>query len=116
MKSTKEEATLVPGNILEILLNVNCYTREAITATAYNFSPEYIVTLKSKDKQNWVVHITTSKDKPEADLISVGKKFLHELIDFQVRDDIERRTGKIREIIVEHAFASFKGKETNETK
>ena len=113
MKSTKEDK-LIPGNILELSVNAKCYTREAITSTAYHFSPEYIITLKSKNENNWIVHITTSEDKPEGDLLSAGKRFLHELIDFQVRDDIERRTKKIREIIVEHAFTAIRRKETNE--
>jgi His-Xaa-Ser system protein HxsD len=108
VKSSKESYKLISDNVLELEINTSCYTREAITSAAYNLPPEYTISLSSKDGYKWLVQITLSEDEPRGDLLSTGKRFLRDLIDFQVRDDLERRTGKVREIIVEHAFAPIK--------
>jgi His-Xaa-Ser system protein HxsD len=105
---------LISDNVLEIKINTSCYTREAITSTAYTLPPEYTVFLSTKDSKNWIVHISLSKDDPINDLLSTGKRFLRALIDFQLRDDLELRTGKIREIIVEQAFAPIRKREIDE--
>lgn len=109
MESLKENYKFTSDNVLQFCLDTSCYTREAITATAYTLPSEYTVSINLSTNQEWIVHITSFKqNEPESDLLLAYKKFLQSLIDFQVRDDLERQTTKIREIIVEHAFAPIR--------
>lgn len=109
MERSEESYNLISSNVLQFCLNTSCYTREAIAATSYALPSEYTVSINISANQEWIIRITSSKqNEPESDLLLVYKKFLQSLIDFQVRDDLERRTTKIREIIVEHAFAPIR--------
>ena len=108
METKIENYKFLSDNIVQLEIDASCYTREAVTSTTYTLAPNYMVSINTNSKGNWIVLIDSSQDNPQADLLFMVKKFRRDLVDFQVRDDIERRTGKFRELIVEHAFAPIR--------
>ena len=88
---------------MRIKVNNSVYSREAITSTLYCFSGDYFVLQSIDDadsKQTIIEIIAKEGDEPQ----ELEKVFLNALNDFQVRCDIEKRFGYIRDQIVEEAF------------
>ncbi len=88
---------------MRIKVNNSVYSREAITSTLYCFSGDYFVSQSIDDadpKQTIIEIIAKEVDEPQ----ELEKVFLNALNDFQVRCDIEKRFGYIRDQIVEEAF------------
>lgn len=89
---------------MKFIVDKNLYSREALTATIYRYLGEYDVFVdSSSDIDN---NYTISIEKNNQDELAVGVKesFIKDLIDQQVRLDIEARFGHIRDLIVEEAF------------
>ena len=87
-----------------IIVDKSLYSREAITATAYRFSGDYNVSIEnSGDSSDKYAIALNPKDENKVDA-DIQDEFNRELIDQQVRLDIEERFGHIRDLIVEEAF------------
>ena len=87
-----------------IIVDKSLYSREAITATAYRFSGDYNVSIEnSGDLSDKYAIALNPKDENKVDA-DIQDVFNRELIDQQVRLDIEERFGHIRDLIVEEAF------------
>lgn len=87
---------------ISITLNPELYAKEAIVATLYKYSGKYIVA-QELSESNIVVSISAREQGqsiPE-DLI---QHFHTDLIDQQVRYNVSREFGHIRNLIVEEAF------------
>lgn len=87
---------------ISLRLSLNLYAKEAVIATIYKYSGEYVIfqdlsgddlllTIKLKDK---------SKVIPE-DLLD---RFQIDLVDQQIRYNVSKEFGHIRDLIVEEAF------------
>lgn len=101
MSSIKFPITRIDGYLFEVSFNSSIYDKEAINATAYRYSDTFYVHQILKD-DNIVVTFET-KDKSEIPE-SVIKQFCTDVIDQQLRVDINNRVGHIRDLIVEEAF------------
>ena len=90
---------------MDIIVDKNFYSREAITATAYHYSGDYYVSVETcadcDDKYTVSIEM---KNKDIISEIELKHSFIQELTDQQVRLDIEARFGHIRDLIVEEAF------------
>lgn len=86
-----------------IKVDTSIYNIEAIHATAYQFTGNYHV-LITPDVDGLVTIIFEAKDNNIV-LIDELKEFATSLIDYQVRYNLDKTNGKIREIIVKHAFS-----------
>ena len=89
---------------MDIIIDKNLYSLEAITATAYHFSGDYYISvdcLNEKDDK-YLLSIRSKSEASEDG--SIKEIFINELVDQQVRLDIESRFGHIRDLIVEEAF------------
>ena len=87
-----------------IKVDKSVYSREAITATVYRFSGEYNVSVENSDDSSDKCAITLNPKDENKVCADVQEVFIRELIDQQVRLDIEERFGHIRDLIVEEAF------------
>ncbi|MDO9567243.1 MAG: His-Xaa-Ser system protein HxsD [Candidatus Desulfaltia sp.] len=88
---------------VNITVNTNIYSLEAIHATTYQFTGSYHVLITSKT-DNLVTVIFEAKDKAK-DVSEDLKDFANSLIDHQVRLQLEQTNGKVRDLIVAHAFS-----------
>lgn len=79
------------------------YEKEVLFSAAYNFTADYVVQLEEQDR-NFKVIFSSKKiadiSIPQEDLF----EFVNQVLDEQLRLQLERKTAKLREIIVEHAF------------
>jgi len=94
--STKE-------NVINLRVSQKIYSDDAILAAAYVISCDYRVFLAPENDEEIVI-VLEKKDNSPIDKC-IAKDFVTSLIDHQLRIQLEKRYGKIREIIVENAFA-----------
>ena len=88
---------------VNITVNTSIYSLEAIHATTYQFTGCYHV-LITPNADFSVTVIFEAKDKAK-DVSEDLKEFANSLIDHQVRLQLDRTNGKIRDLIVAHAFS-----------
>ena len=86
-----------------ITLNTGIYSLEAIHAATYQFTGSYHV-LISSNADSSVTVIFEAKDKVR-DVSEGLKDFANSLIDHQVRMQLDKTNGNIRDLIVAHAFS-----------
>ena len=84
------------------------YEREAVFAAAIKFSENFGISINPKDESNLTIIFISKNKIAKRELENWAKEFLNELLDQQVRLDLEKRFSKIREMIVKHAFAPIK--------
>ncbi len=86
-----------------ITINTSIYSIEAIHSAAHQFTGNYHV-LVTMNSDNTVTVIFESKRKT-ANVIEDLKEFTNSLMDHQVRLNLDKNYGKIRDLIVAHAFS-----------
>ena len=91
------------NNKFQVCIDLNLYTKEAITATLYKFSHLFYIHQSMDSNQNSVVVVFESKDDNIVD-DKIVKQFCNELIDQQLRYNTNVQFGHIRDLIVEEAF------------
>jgi His-Xaa-Ser system protein HxsD len=74
------------------------YEADVIRAVLYKYLKENIYV--EENEFCWIFNLSEPSDK--ADVLK--QKILDDILDEQLRYDLERRAGKVRELIVEHAF------------
>lgn len=92
------------NNKFQVIVDLTLYSKDVITAAIYKFSHLfYIHQQTDKSNPNLVIVIFESKDD-NAITVNVPKQFCNELIDQQLRHDVNAQFGHIRDMIVEEAF------------
>ena len=86
-----------------ITVNTSIYCLEAIQAATYQFTGSYHI-LITPNVDNSVTVIFEAKDKA-SDVSEDLKDFANALIDHQVRHQLDKINGRIRDLIVAHAFS-----------
>ena len=86
-----------------ITIDTSIYNKEAIHAATYQFTCNYHI-LITPNAFNSVTVIFEAKDKAR-DVSADLKDFADSLIDHQVRLQLDKANGKIRDLIVAHAFS-----------
>jgi His-Xaa-Ser system protein HxsD len=93
-----------PGRVT-IRLSKEIYEKEAVLAAAYALSG-FCRDRIEPGPEGWVtVTLELLEDRQGQDLRQVESRFLNELVDQQLRLELERRYGELRRLIVQHAFA-----------
>lgn len=92
-------------NGFEVTLSKAIYEKEAVFAAAYALSG--LCRNRVEPAQAGFVKVTLEflDPCPDADRVKIENKFMNELIDQQLRLDLEKRYGAIRRLIVQQAFA-----------
>jgi His-Xaa-Ser system protein HxsD len=91
-------------NEIEIILSKRLYQKEAVIAATYMFTGEFRT--KIEPEQTDKVKVTLKpivKEKP-VDPEQTLTRFMNEIIDQQLRLDLDKSYGKLRELIVRQAF------------
>jgi His-Xaa-Ser system protein HxsD len=97
------EADIV-GSVLVITLKTTFYEKVAIFQSAYKFTDRCRVEIEPRDENSVVVTLSPIQGKCD-DLEQLVTDFRNEVIDQQLRLDLEKRYGHLRDIIYEHAFS-----------
>jgi His-Xaa-Ser system protein HxsD len=93
-----------PGGF-EVTLSKSLYEKEAVFAALYALSGLCRNSVEPAQAGYVKVTLEFLDSCPDADRVKVENQFMNELIDQQLRLDLERRYGPIRRLIVQQAFA-----------
>lgn len=88
---------------LLLKLSKEFYLREAVFASAYKFTDKCTILIEPVGEEHIGVFFE-SRTNDSSDLDLIAKDFTNEVLDQQVRLDLEARNGRLRELIVRHAF------------
>lgn len=103
MKAISDFITDTGAGRANITVSTSIYALEAVHAATYNFIDRYHV-LTTPEAEGSVIVVFEAKEKGgniEEDL----KEFANTLLDHQVRLQLDRTNGKVRDLIVAHAFS-----------
>jgi His-Xaa-Ser system protein HxsD len=91
-------------NKFQVLVDLNLYAKEVITATLYKFTHLYFIH-QATDSSNYnLVQIVFEAKEDKQVSVDIPKQFCNELIDQQLRYYTNNQFGHIRDLIVEEAF------------
>ena len=99
--------TLEGGKLL-LKLSKKIYEKEAIFAAAYKFTNYCTILIEPIEDTYVGVYFEPKENQTPDELKRIAFDFCNEVLDQQVRLDLEKRYGNIREIIVKHAFSPLK--------
>ncbi len=85
-------------------IDLRLYAKEAINAAAYKYSALYYIHQNIDSKNPNIVNVVFESKQAETITEANIKEFCTELIDQQVRYDVQKEFGHIRNLIVEEAF------------
>ena len=86
----------------QVSVDLALYSKDVITAAIYKFSHLFYIHQQT-DNSNLVLVIFESKDG-NIITVDIPKRFCNELIDQQLRHNVNEQFGHIRDMIVEEAF------------
>jgi His-Xaa-Ser system protein HxsD len=81
------------------------YEKEAILNAAYKMTDKYSVKINPIDDNAVAVTLEPKNQISVDEMKSSVFNFCNEILDQQIRLNLEKRYGKIRELIIEHAFS-----------
>ncbi|MBW2063336.1 MAG: His-Xaa-Ser system protein HxsD [Deltaproteobacteria bacterium] len=100
-----EIITVPETNELLVKIDKSLYDHEAVLAAAYKFTDAFYIRLDSTDSQHYGAYFSAKKDS--VDIMSVIGEFCNELIDAQIRHDLEKSSRPIKALIIKKAFFPF---------
>ena len=102
----------VKPNFIKIRINNDIYEKEAILSANYALSGLCSTLIELGSEGYFDVTLESLADKEEeVDLERIKQCFLNELTDQQLRLDLEKKFGRIRELIVRQAFSPLENLE-----
>lgn len=99
---------LEDGRVL-LMVDKTVYDKEAVVATAYKFTDTCHIHVDSVAPGHYGVYF--SPKQPNIDLAYQVDSFCNELVDQQLRQDLEKASRPIKELIVKKAFFPFQDNE-----
>lgn len=99
-------------NSFKHVVDASIYSKEAILETCYRLNKRYSVILEKYDSANAEILIS-NYDSDEC-LTSIIDEFAKELVDQQIRHQINKETLDIRKMIVAEAFSPLEGTNNSE--
>jgi len=97
--------TKTDDNKLIIELSKEVYAKDAIMTAAYNITNLCTILIRPSRENNLEVVFEPKKELPNENLERIANEFCNNVLDEQIRLDLEKRYGNIRELIVKHAFS-----------
>lgn len=91
-------------NRFEYDIDLRVYSIEAANAASYKFTDRCYIEKHTDNGDKNILHVTFVPITPTTEEDNILMLFCNELIDQQLRVDINRRFGHIRDLIVEEAF------------
>jgi His-Xaa-Ser system protein HxsD len=103
--------TTVRDGVVFISIDEQLYSREAVLRTCYWFTDRAYLYVTRPRAGFFEVQLKLKQNRPTlaepelARLEDIAGEFLNQLLDYQLRQDIEAQTGAVRELLVAKAFA-----------
>jgi len=94
------------GKLL-IKLSREIYEKDAIMAATYKMTGACTILLKPLGEDTLGAVFEPKGEQNQGELEKIAKEFCNEVLDQQIRLNLEKSTGTIRELIVKHAFSPF---------
>ena len=101
MAELKFPVTKLDNDKFQVVVDIALYAKEALVAASYKFTDQFFV--HQQKERDSVCVVFESKDGNAVSEETV-KQFCNELIDQQVRFNMNQQFGHIRDLIVEEAF------------
>lgn len=103
----------ISPDLFRIVLASSLYEKEAIFAVAGRYRDRFYIKLEPGSEGEIAV-LFQRKDGQERDFVeNAALTFVNDILDQQLRLDLERRTGGLREIIYRRAFLPLDKSEEN---
>ena len=100
--------TKIDDNKVFVNLKINIYEKDAILAAAYKMTNFCTVLVSQGENDEVRVTFETATGDIKESLDNIARNFCNEVLDQQVRLDLEKRYKDIRKLIIEHAFSPIK--------
>lgn len=98
--------TAIDENNAHIKICTNIYEVAAIQAACYPLIDSFHILIVPENDDTTVSVVFERKNSEyKSDISTDIKEFMNSVIDHQLRQTLERSTGKIRDLIVAHAFS-----------
>jgi His-Xaa-Ser system protein HxsD len=101
----KENISEIKEDTAHVRLMKEIYDKEDVLNATYKMTDKYSVLIKPVGDHEMLVIIEPKSQQSVEELESAVSDFCNEVLDQQIRLDLEKRFGRIRELIVEHAFS-----------
>ena len=105
METISDLISVIDNNHANIIIDNSIYDMEAINAACYAFTNNYHVLVTRKDGKSVTVIFELKSKASQRNIQEDIKDFINTVIDHQVRLQLDRANGKIRDLIVKHAFS-----------
>lgn len=100
---------IIKPSLYRIVLSPDIYSREAVSAAAVRFNELFYVKIEHHDEKSYAVMLQSKNEKQ--DHIIAAHEFINDVNEEQVRIDLMKKTGSLREIIYRHAFMPIETEE-----
>ena len=101
---------VVSDDIFKIIIYKKLYEKQAIFNAAYKYSDIAFFKLdEASDDRHVAVVIKIKKTSSDVDIDSFANEFCNEVIDQQIRFDLDIRTREIKKLIYQKAFSALRG-------
>lgn len=97
--------TVIDLGHANIIIDSSVYELAAINAASYAFTSDYHILVTRKDDTSVTVIFELKNKASQRNISEDIKEFINTIIDHQVRLQLDRANGKIRDMIVAHAFS-----------
>jgi His-Xaa-Ser system protein HxsD len=103
----KNIITKIENNKILVTLHKAFYENFAIMSAAHGLTDSFVVMVENYDDENTAIYFEPKKDTQidESGLYEAAREFCNRVLDEQLRLDIEKRYGNIRDMIVKQAFS-----------
>ena len=104
MKDFKLPIVELGNSSFQVCVDSSLYHKEVITSALYKYTDKFYIHQQESSSPNIIQITFESKDKSASVDLEMFKQFCNDLIDQQVRYNINQQFGHIRDLIVEEAF------------
>lgn len=94
----------------KLAVDTKIYSSEAIVATLYEYSDRYFIYQKRNDNNNEMLDVTFEAKEETTISKCIVKEFCNKLVEQQLRININKQFGHIRDMIVTEAFKPVNNK------
>jgi His-Xaa-Ser system protein HxsD len=89
---------------IKIVLSKRLYQKEAVIATTYIFTREFRTRIEPEQTDKIKVTLKPIAQEKSVDPEQTLTRFMNEIVDQQLRLDLDKSYGNLRELIVKKAF------------
>lgn len=98
------------NNRFQVSVDLALYSKDVITAAIYKFSHLFYIHQRIDENNSNLVIVIFESNDGNILTVDIPKRFCNELIDQQLRHNINEQFGHIRDMIVEEAFRPVNSK------